>query len=109
MTGQAGLWETGQGVKTGVDPDFPPRFAREVCVCPFKERRRECINAQASAGNRGNGAPSKLPVVLPATACSIADARPGGPIAKHQPSPEGLGINPEDDLSAVGAALNPRP
>ena len=34
------------------------------------------------------------------------DARPGGPAAKHQPSPEGLGINPEDDLSAVGAALN---
>jgi hypothetical protein len=25
---------------------------------------------------------------------------------KNQPSPEGLGINPEDDLSAVGAALN---
>jgi hypothetical protein len=34
------------------------------------------------------------------------DARPGGPAAKHQPSPEGLGINPEDDVSAVGAALN---
>jgi len=32
--------------------------------------------------------------------------RPGGPAAKLQPSPEGLGINPEDDLSAVGAALN---
>jgi|HubBroStandDraft_1064217.scaffolds.fasta_scaffold349640_2 hypothetical protein len=25
---------------------------------------------------------------------------------QNQPSPEGLGINPEDDLSAVGAALN---
>src|ERR1700733_1539630 len=36
--------------------------------------------------------------------------RPGGPAAKLQPSPEGLGINPEDDLSAGGAALNlPRP
>jgi hypothetical protein len=34
------------------------------------------------------------------------DARPGGPAAKRQPSPEGLGINSEDDLSAVGAALN---
>ena len=34
------------------------------------------------------------------------DARPGGPIAKREPSPEGLGINPEDDLSAVGAAPN---
>jgi hypothetical protein len=33
------------------------------------------------------------------------DARPGGPAAKREPSPEGLGINPEDDLSAVGAAL----
>jgi hypothetical protein len=32
------------------------------------------------------------------------DARPGGPSAKRQPSPEGLGINP-DGLSAVGAAL----
>jgi hypothetical protein len=32
--------------------------------------------------------------------------RPGGPTAKRQPSPEGLGINPESDLSAVGAALN---
>jgi hypothetical protein len=38
---------------------------------------------------------------------------PGGPTAKRQPSPAGLGINPEDDLpapacrgSAVGAALN---
>ena len=30
--------------------------------------------------------------------------RPGGPPAKRKPSPEGLGINPEDDLSAVGAA-----
>ena len=33
-------------------------------------------------------------------------ARPGGPAAKREPSPEGLGIYPEDDLSAVGAALN---
>ena len=32
--------------------------------------------------------------------------RPGGPTAKLQPSPEGLGPNSEDDLSAVGAALN---
>src|ERR1700733_1057323 len=30
---------------------------------------------------------------------------PEGRPAKLQPSPEGLGINPEDDLSAVGAAL----
>jgi hypothetical protein len=30
----------------------------------------------------------------------------GGPAAKREPSPEGLGINPEDDLSAIGAALN---
>jgi acyl-CoA thioester hydrolase len=37
------------------------------------------------------------------------DARPGGPVAKTEPSPEGLGINPEDDLSAVGAALNRGP
>jgi hypothetical protein len=42
------------------------------------------------------------------------NARPGGPAAKREPSPEGLGINPEDDLpapacrgSAVGAALIP--
>jgi hypothetical protein len=34
------------------------------------------------------------------------DERPGGPTAKRQPSPEGLGINPEDDPSAGGAALN---
>jgi hypothetical protein len=34
------------------------------------------------------------------------DARPGGPAAKLQPSPEGLGINRGDDLSAVGAVLN---
>jgi hypothetical protein len=41
------------------------------------------------------------------------DVRPGGPAAKREPSPEGLGSNPEDDLpapacreSAVGAALN---
>jgi hypothetical protein len=26
--------------------------------------------------------------------------------AKREPSPEGLGINPGDDLSAVGAGLN---
>ena len=39
------------------------------------------------------------------------DARPGGPVAKREPSPEGLGLNSEYDLSAVGAALNldPRP
>jgi hypothetical protein len=36
------------------------------------------------------------------------DARPGGPPAKRQPIPGGLGINPEDDLSAIGAALNLR-
>ena|ERR1700733_14654895 len=29
---------------------------------------------------------------------------PGGPVAKHQPSPGGLGINPQDHLSAGGAA-----
>ena len=34
------------------------------------------------------------------------DARPGGPTAKRQPSAEGLGNqNPEEDPSAVGAAL----
>jgi hypothetical protein len=33
------------------------------------------------------------------------DARPGGPTAKRQPSPEGLGINPQENASAVGAAL----
>ena len=37
------------------------------------------------------------------------DARPGGPATKREPSPEGLGLNPEDDPSAVGAALNLRP
>ena len=34
------------------------------------------------------------------------DARPGGPVVKTSAQPEGLGINPEDDLSAVGVALN---
>jgi hypothetical protein len=34
------------------------------------------------------------------------DARPGGPADKRQTSPEGLGIDPQDDPSAVGAALN---
>ena len=34
------------------------------------------------------------------------DARPGGPAAKREPSPEGLGLNSEYDLSAVGAAIN---
>jgi hypothetical protein len=39
--------------------------------------------------------------------CTInMDARPGGPAAKRKPSPEGLGINSQDDLSAGGAALN---
>jgi hypothetical protein len=32
---------------------------------------------------------------------------PEGRLAKREPSPEGLGINPEDDMGAVGAALNP--
>jgi hypothetical protein len=42
--------------------------------------------------------------------CEIAmDARPRGPTAKREPSPEGLGPNPEDDLSAAGAALNLQP
>ena len=40
------------------------------------------------------------------TAEIAMDARPGGPPAKREPSPEGLGINPEDALSAVGATLN---
>jgi hypothetical protein len=35
-----------------------------------------------------------------------SETRPGGPAAKSQPSPAGLGIDREDDLSAVGAALN---
>src|SRR5271155_3318418 len=30
----------------------------------------------------------------------------GGPVAKREPSPEGLGLNSEYDVSAVGAALN---
>jgi hypothetical protein len=30
------------------------------------------------------------------------DARPGGPTAKREPSPEGLGLNPEDDLPGPG-------
>jgi len=51
----------------------------------------------------------------PAEACGKSErndtvnrdaARPGGPITKREPSPEGLGINPEDDLSAAGAALS---
>ena len=36
----------------------------------------------------------------------VKAARPGGPPAKRQPSPEGLGTNPQDDLSAVGATPN---
>jgi hypothetical protein len=32
-------------------------------------------------------------------------ARPGGPAAKREPSPEGLGLDSDCDLSAVGAAL----
>jgi hypothetical protein len=31
---------------------------------------------------------------------------PEGRSSKREPSPEGLGINPEDDLSALGAALD---
>src|ERR1700733_4209387 len=34
---------------------------------------------------------------------------PEGRSSKREPSPGGLGINPEDDLSAVGAALNRGP
>ena len=34
------------------------------------------------------------------------DARPGGPQAKRQPSPEGLDINREDNQNAVGAGLD---
>jgi hypothetical protein len=32
-------------------------------------------------------------------------ARPGGPAAKREPSPEGLGLDSEWALSALGAAL----
>ena len=39
------------------------------------------------------------------TPAIATDAKPGGPTAKRQPSPEGLGMNPEEDPSAVGAAL----
>ena len=34
------------------------------------------------------------------------EVRPGGPAAKREPSPEGLGFNSEYDVSAVGAALD---
>ena len=34
---------------------------------------------------------------------------PAGRSSKREPSPGGLGINSEDDLSAVGAALKPEP
>src|ERR1700733_13605244 len=34
---------------------------------------------------------------------------PEGRSSKRQPSPEGLGINPQDDQSAVGAALTLHP
>jgi hypothetical protein len=58
-----------------------------------------------------------LPFVIPELTClqqvkremtmKIAtDARPGGPPAKREPSPVGLGSFVEDDLSAGGAALN---
>jgi hypothetical protein len=40
------------------------------------------------------------------TAKIAIDARPGGPAAQTQPSPEGLGINRDENLSAIGAALN---
>ena len=39
------------------------------------------------------------------TPAIATDARPRGPTAKRQPSPEGLGNRPEKDPSAVGAAL----
>jgi hypothetical protein len=37
------------------------------------------------------------------------DSRPGGPAAKRQPSPEGLGDQFDEDPSAVGAALSTAP
>src|SRR5580704_15473254 len=37
------------------------------------------------------------------------DPRPGGPTAERELSPEGLGINTEGDLSAMGAAPNLNP
>jgi hypothetical protein len=72
---------------------------RDLLFLSCQEIRGSAVEGSAVSGLRqvkgGNG-----------TAKIAMDARPGGPAAKLQPSPGGLGINPEDDLSAVGAALN---
>src|SRR5271156_7159140 len=69
-------------------PGFPATLHLERPACaPFHEERRMKLT-EATMFHRKSG---------------------GGPAAKREPSPEGLGINSEDDLSAVGAALKPGP
>src|SRR5271155_1800535 len=69
-------------------PGFPATLHLERTACaPFHEERRMKLT-EATMFHRKSG---------------------GGPAAKREPSPEGLGINSEDDLSAVGAALKPGP
>src|SRR5271170_898208 len=66
-------------------PGFPATLHLERTACaPFHEERRMKLT-EATMFHRKSG---------------------GGPAAKREPSPEGLGLNSEHDLSAVGAALN---
>src|SRR5271156_4587388 len=66
-------------------PGFPATLHLERPACaPFHEERRMKLT-EATMFHRKSG---------------------GGPAAKREPSPEGLGLNSEHDLSAVGAALN---
>src|ERR1700733_10416737 len=55
--------------------------------------------------HEGDGKPTRS-VRLSVTAKIATDARPGGPVAKHQPSPGGLGDGSPRLWSAGGAVLN---
>src|SRR5271170_6189150 len=66
-------------------PGFPATLHLERTACaPFHEERRMKLT-EATMFHRKSG---------------------GGPAAKREPSPEGLGLDSEYELSAVGAALN---
>jgi hypothetical protein len=76
--------------------------------------------ARGRAGNQfredemsaGDAAPNLYLTVRPRLARNdsnvrpIRSSRPGGPAAKRQPSPQGLGINSAKMMSAPGAAPN---
>ena len=78
----------------------------EAPPSPLSSRLSRCT-PRFAVGRAMEAAHLPMAVEKEMTLQNRCEARRAG--TKREPSPEGLGIHPEDDLSAVGAALNLEP